>query len=335
MKDGVKIVLLSILFVIIVALAGLGIGYYSYKSSDKKDNKVEEKIDDTKTEETKTTSKEYQQSELEKSLNLGFPYVIKENIKKADGTVTGYVICKLDEEYYNNYDHVVCIKYKYHAISNNKETEEYDDISNLDDKYIVGSCENCNNDSTKCDLFDIANGNYVKSFDYYTIRSEKMNSNYYSGVYYEDMRELLDKNFNSVIKEFRSYAYVFNKDNTITILPYSEKVSKKCNTTLPMKFYIYDLNGNKLYESKEYDHIIGIGKDEKTGYGIGDLLVENNGSISIMDYKENIAKTLVPDLKNDAICTVTDEQRVYSSYYFYLDDGMYTYNRDTDTLEKE
>ncbi len=58
MKDGFKIVLLSIIFVIIVALAGLGIGYYSYKNNDSKDNKIDNKVENKVEEKEEDTNDE-------------------------------------------------------------------------------------------------------------------------------------------------------------------------------------------------------------------------------------------------------------------------------------
>ena len=325
-------VVLYIIVIGIIILIGIGIGYFLYIN-----NRNEEPIDDTSKTEQKETTRKYKSTELEKSLGLEYPYIVEQTIKKQDGTIVGYAVCKVEEDLYElDHNHIVCQNNTtyYYTIKNENKSKVYDYIKYLDDKYVVATYYN-DLEFQGCDLLDISTGKIEKKLNYIGLEAK----NYNSETYYvarkseeEDDYAILNNEFKPIIKDIESYAYVLNNNNTITLIPNWEdkylKYNTSCASYLPSKFFIYDLNGNKIYESKEYDHVVGIGINSNTGYGYGDLLVVNNGVVNIIDYKENIIKTLT----KANICSVTDNQRIYGDYYFYLDDGMYKYDRNNDKL---
>lgn len=341
-------IVLYIAVVGIIVLIGIGISFYFYKTNinekpiDNSTN-VEEKDDAAEENSSAVEDKKYESSEAEKSLGLEYPYVIKENIKTTDGNLVGYKTCKLKTELYEKYNNKVCENNTviYYSILNKKKSLEYDDVEYVDDKYVVAISygDDHVDDVAYSDLLDIETGNVVKKLDYFSVSAKKINNKIYyvaAASPWDDDEVILDNNFNPIIKDIKSYAYVVNSDNTITIIPNFidkfQKYNKVCDYNTPSKFLIYDLKGNKLYESKEYDHVVGIGKNSKNGYGYGDLLVVDNGNINIINYKENVIKTLI----KGNICSVVDNQRIYvDDYSFYLDDGMYVYNRNNQKLSVE
>lgn len=324
-------IIIAILCVLVIVLGGYIV------SSKLLDKKQDNQTNQNKTNDNTATNNDKYFSDLEKTLDIKYPYSVSNTIKKSDGTVMGYVICKVSEEQYEKYHDRLCESNTsfYYSIENKNKTKNYVGINYLDDNYIVAYYDNFNNnnDLIGCDILNIKTGSLIKNLKYSFLYSKKINNTTYyfaTDADWDDAYDILDTGFNRIIKDFKSFALVVNEDNTITIIPNeTSKTNQACGYKTPTKFYIYDFNNKKLYESKEYIHVVGLGKNDNTGFGYGDLLVVDNGYVKIIDYKENVIKTLT----KGNICSVTDNQRVYSEYYFYLNDGIqYRYDRNNDKL---
>ena len=321
MKAKKSIGLYIIIVILCVLVIGLG-GYIVYsklldkkqESQDVKNNMIEKK-----------------------EFKVDYPYYITETVKKSNGNIAGYVVCELDTELHEKYNNDMCTDHStyYYSTSNGKINNIYDSIHYLNDSYLAASNFSNTDISVGVNILNIDTGEIIKKLNYIDIITKTIGGkNYYVAVNsrIDDDYIILNDNFNPIIKDIKSYAYVVNKDNTITLIPNWNdnylKYNSACSEKLPSKFFIYDLSGNKIYESKEHDHVVGIGRKYSTDYGYGDLMVVDNGTINIIDYKENVIKTLI----KANICSVTDNQRVYSEYHFYLDDGLHKYDRNSDKL---
>lgn len=129
-------------------------------------------------------------------------------------------------------------------------------------------------------ILNIETGRLEKKINYYGISEEKIGKyNYFIGYNspFGSDETILDSSFNPIIKEYTRYAYEINSDETITILPYH---SSEMKDTLTTTFAIYDFQGNKISESKEYTETIIVGKDF--------VILNDNGNINVVDKNEKI-----------------------------------------------
>lgn len=322
-----KITWLCLIVVIIVVLIGIFVGYELHKKVIKSNDKSKESQELV----------EPNTNDLEKNLGIEFPANIKETIKSQDGKIIGYIICNIMEEQCEENTTY------YYTISNKMKTKLYNEINYLGNKYVAAFYED-----SKLDILSIETGYLVKSFNYYIDNIEQKifnNNEYYiistSPAFFA--YTILDSEFNPIINEIETYLYLINKDNTITIIPSKEyfKYNSYCNQELPSKFYIYNLNGNKIYESKEYDYVISIGIDSNTSLANGKLLVQDNGNITIIDNRDNIIKALMKgnacNIADDPLHIINDDE--YHFDIFTYNDGnlksikTYTYNLKSEKLE--
>ena len=213
-------------------------------------------------------------------------YVVKDTIKKQNGITTGYVACKIYEDLYEKYKNEVCKNNAtiYHTISNNIDSQTFDEIYYLNDDYVVAISEE--NYKRYTNILNIDTGKVEKKLDYVNgVRIKKIeNKNYYiaDNSMGDSVFAFLNDNFEPLIKDYKNYAYDINSDNTLIIIPYQKNEN---GNTYPTKFVIYDFNGKKIFESKSYSEVIEVGKDF--------VIVNDNGNINVLDKNENVLKTII------------------------------------------
>lgn len=204
-------------------------------------------------------------------------------------------------------------------IVENKYDELYF-VNSLDNK-IVGSIR-----EEKTDILDINNGNLVKSYKYFpTIYNYKVvNTNYYfDNPFKYNNNKIYDSNLNEILK-LEDYDSIINSDQSITVLNSNDRT----------KFYIYDLNGNKVRESKTYKEVIKIVKDYI-------LVLTNENKINLIDYKENLLNTyleLNTETINNNLCGYDLKKEnivIVLSLKSNKKDKEYYYNVKTYTEEKD
>ena len=96
------------------------------------------------------------------------------------------------------------------------------------------------------------------------------------------VEDILDNNFKPLITDFDSYEAAFTSNNNITVNPGDNK------------YYIYDKNGNKISESKQYDKVYDVAFDL--------VAVLENNKLYIIDVVNN---------ETSEIVTMTDNIEFY------------------------
>ena len=74
-------------------------------------------------------------------LDIVYPYIVSETIKKSDGTKMGYVLCEIDTHFYQQYNSENCMTntYSYYSIQNGHDKTNYDSVTYLNDDYFSSS----------------------------------------------------------------------------------------------------------------------------------------------------------------------------------------------------
>ena len=217
-------------------------------------------------------------------LDIVYPYIVSETIKKSDGTKMGYVLCEIDTHFYQQYNSENCMTntYSYYSIQNGHDKTNYDSVKYLNDDYLAAVVAPDEGD-WYTNILNIETGKVEKKINYYGISEEKIgDNNYYianTGLM-DDDRIILDSDFRPIIKDYSNYVYAINSDETITILPHlgDEKSDFKF-------FIIYDFQGNKIFESKKYTDTLVVGKDL--------VIVNDNGNMNVVDKNGNIKTTML------------------------------------------
>lgn len=251
-----------VITIVILSLLVVGLGGYI----------IYDKIDFKSTDNSKKEADE---------LDIEYPYIVSETIKKSDGTKMGYVLCEIDTHSYQQYNIETCMTntYSYYSIQNGHDKTNYESVKYLNDDYMAAVVAPDEED-WYVNILNIKTGKVEKKIDYLGISEEKIgDNNYYiaNTGFGDDDRIILDSNFRPIIKDYEVYVYAINSDKTITILPYH---SSEMKDTLTTTFAIYDFQGNKISESKEYTETIIVGKDF--------LILNDNGNINVVDKNEKI-----------------------------------------------